>query len=211
MEYLISILFGYLLGSVSPAALIGRLKKTDLRSTGTGNLGATNTALTFGKKLGIMVMVFDVAKGIGATLFARFVFERVSLTAAILAGSAAVVGHMFPFYMKFKGGKGLATYGGMVLAMDPVIFLILLCLGVVCMFLFNRGVAVTIEAAILFPILLAIKHRTAAFVVPLTVIASLISLLLLYKHRDNIVRSFKGNELTTRQFFKKVFGRKRNI
>ncbi len=211
MEYAISILFGYLLGTISPAALIAKMKKTNLRKTGTGNLGATNTALTFGKKFGIMVMIFDVAKGAIATLFARFVFAKVSLVAALLAGSAAVIGHMFPFYMKFKGGKGLATYGGMVLALDPLIFLILLCLGIICMFVFNRGVAVTMEAAILFPIMMGIKYRAYEHLLSLTLVASLISLLLLYKHRDNIIRSFKGNELTTRQFFKKVFGKKNTI
>ncbi len=208
MEYAISILFGYLLGSLSPAALISKLKKTNLRNTGTGNLGATNTALTFGKKFGILVMAFDVAKGAGSVLLVHLLFKQTALLAGILAGFAAVLGHMYPFYMKFKGGKGLAAFGGAVLAFDPLIFLLLLAFGFLCMLLTNRGIALTVSASLLFPVLVGIKYRADAHAILLTLIAALISLVVILRHRDNITRAIRSQEMTMSQFFAHVFKKK---
>ena len=205
MEYLISVIIGYLLGSVSPAALIGKIKKINLRKNGTGNLGATNTTLVFGKKFGIAVMIFDIAKSSVSVIIARLLFPQISLLAGLCAGSAAVVGHMFPFYMKFRGGKGLAAYGGMVLAFDPLLFLILLCIGLAAMLIFNCGVALTLSASLLFPILVAFKFKF----LPLSLLATAISILLILRHVGNIVRAFRGQDITVRQFFKRIFGNKK--
>ena len=208
MEYAISALIGYLLGSISPAALIARIKKINLRKTGTGNLGATNTTLVFGKKFGAMVMAFDIFKSALAVIIARLIFAEVGALAGLVAGAAAVIGHMFPFYMKFRGGKGLAAYGGMVLAFDPLLFLILLCLGLVCMFLINYGVALALSAAIVFPILVGFKYvSSGSLLIPLILVASLASLLLIIKHIDNVFKAFRKQDLTVRQFLKKVFGK----
>lgn len=208
MEFAISALMGYLLGSISPAALISKIKKINLRQSGTGNLGATNTTLVFGKKFGAMVMTFDIFKSALAVIIAKLIFSEVGTLAGLIAGAAAVIGHMFPFYMKFKGGKGLAAYGGMVLAFDPLIFLILLCLGLICMFLFNYGVALALEAAAFFPVLVGIKYTfTDKFFIPLILVASLASALLILKHVDNVFKAFRKQDLTVRQFIKKVFGK----
>ncbi|MBQ8409457.1 MAG: glycerol-3-phosphate acyltransferase [Clostridia bacterium] len=208
MAYAISIILGYLLGTINPAALIGRIKKINMRKSGTGNLGATNTALLFGKKFGAAVMAFDIFKGALAVILAKVIFKEVALVAGILAGCAVVLGHMFPFYMKFKGGKGLAAYGGMILAFDPLIFLILLCLGLICMFVFNHGIALTMSAATFFPVLVALDNLGKPNMVFLTAASAAISLILIIRHKDNLVRSAKNEEITTRQFFKKVFGKK---
>lgn len=208
MNYVVPIIFGYLLGSLSPAALIGRIKKVNLRKSGTGNLGATNTALTIGKKLGFAVMFLDIFKGSLAVILAKLIFTETAALSGLLAGASAVIGHMFPFYMKFKGGKGLATYGGMVLAYDPLIFLILFTVGLICMLLFNYCVALTVSAASLFPVTVALGSLGTDFTVPLTVTAAIISLICILRHGDNILRSFKGEEPTTKFFFKKLFERK---
>ena len=92
MEYAISIIIGYLLGSISPAALISKIKKINLRKTGTKNLGATNTTLVLGKKFGAIVMIFDIAKGAASVLIAKLLFREIAMLAGLLAGSAAVAG-----------------------------------------------------------------------------------------------------------------------
>ena len=207
MEYAISILLGYLLGTISPAALIGRIKKINMRKIGTGNLGATNTALLFGKKFGIVVMAFDIFKGALAVLIAKLLFKEVAMVVGILAGCSVVLGHMFPFYMKFKGGKGLAAYGGMILAFDPLIFLILLCIGLICMLVFDQGIALTMSAATLFPIMVALDNLGKPDMIFLTVASALISIILIIRHKGNLVRAARKEEITTRQFFKKVFGK----
>lgn len=104
MAVVCSIIIGYLLGCISPAALVSKIKNKDLRKSGTGNLGATNTLLVFGKSWGVCVMLFDVAKAFTACKLARWLFPSLPI-AGMLAGSAAVAGHIYPFYMKFRGGK----------------------------------------------------------------------------------------------------------
>lgn len=207
MEYAIPIIFGYLLGAINPAALFGKIKKINLRDSGTGNLGATNTALIMGKKLGFAVMFFDIFKGALAVVVAKLIFAETASISGLIAGASAVLGHMFPFYMKFKGGKGLASYGGMVLAYDPLIFLILFAIGLVCMLIFNYCVALTVSASVLFPVTVALKNIGSPDIVPATVIAAIISAIIIFRHRSNIARSFRREEPTTKFFFKKLFGK----
>ena len=128
MKILLCILIGYLIGSLNPAALLSKLKKKDLRKQGTGNLGATNTMIVLGKGYGALVMLFDVAKAFASVKLAQLLFADLAV-AGILAGSAAVIGHIYPFYLKFQGGKGLAAFGGMILAVDPLLFIILLVIA----------------------------------------------------------------------------------
>ena len=203
MSWILPLFFGYVLGSLNPSALISRLKKKDLRNMGTGNLGATNTALNFGKTMGALVMLFDIAKSALAVLIANILFHESAILSGMLAGGAAVIGHMFPFYMKFKGGKGLAAYGGMILTLSPDIFIFLFCLGILSMVIFKRGVALTISAALLFPSLVAFKYYN----VTLALISALISAILILRHADNIMKARKNEDLGIRYFFKKVFGK----
>lgn len=128
MAYIFSVIIGYLLGCLSPAALISKIKRKNLRKNGTGNLGATNVMLNFGKRFGALVMLFDIFKAFAAYKLAELLFPSAAFV-GIAAGFAAVVGHVFPFYMKFKGGKGLAAFAGMVLAYNPWLFLFLLLTG----------------------------------------------------------------------------------
>ena len=108
---------GYLIGSISPSYFLGKLKGINVKENGSGNLGASNTVVLFGWKAGIFVAIHDILKAILAIVIARVFFHDVAYASEI-AGVSCVVGHIFPFYLKFNGGKGFASYIGMMLALD---------------------------------------------------------------------------------------------
>ena len=190
-------IIGYLLGAVSPSALLSKIKKTDLREKNTKNLGATNTMLTFGKIYGVLVMVFDVTKAVIAVNYASAVFPKMTYS-GLVAGCAAVVGHIFPFYLKFKGGKGLAAYGGMILAVDPKLFLMLLVITIFAMLTVNYSVAMPITASILFPVLYTLRTRSVIHMV----LSFAISALIVLVHIPNIYRIKNGNGVKIREYIK---------
>lgn len=196
-EILLSIIIGYLLGALSPAALISKLKKVDLRENGTRNLGATNTMLTFGKLYGALVMLFDIAKSAFAVLLVKALFPEMPVV-GLLAGTFAVVGHIFPFYMRFKGGKGLAAFAGLVLAFDPMIFLLLLVLCTSLMLIVNYSYIMPLSAGALFPLLAALKSGELS-VLLITLFAGL---LIIFKHASNYTKAKNGNEIKVREYIK---------
>lgn len=200
MEIVFSIVIGYLLGSLSPAALFSKLKKKNLRKQGTGNLGATNTMLVLGKRYGALVMLFDIAKAFVSVKLAQILFPYLAV-AGVVAGAAAVVGHIFPFYLKFKGGKGLAAFGGFVLAVDPLLFLILLVIALVFMFIINYSAAMPISAGILFPVLYAIRAGDIAA----SLIVALVSILVIAEHLPNVFKAIRGEDIKIREYVKKHF------
>ena len=190
-------LFGYLLGSLSPSAFISKIKHKNLKEHGTGNLGASNALLVFGKMYGVVVMLFDIAKAITAVKLATHLFPSISF-AGILAGNAAVFGHVFPFYLKFKGGKGLAPFGGLVLASDPTLFCVLLIICGSLMLIANYSAAMPISASILFPVLYGLKKWSlisAVAVLPA-------SILIAIKHFSNLGKGKRGEDIKIRQFIK---------
>lgn len=189
---------GYLLGTLNPAAWLAKLKKENLRDSGTGNLGATNVMLHFGKLYGALVMIFDIAKAFVAVKVAELLFPSIEL-AGILAGGAAVVGHVYPFYMRFKGGKGLAAFGGMMLAVDPLTFFLLLTAGVVLIFITNYSVALPLSAAVLFPVLYIVRFGDF----PQFLIVTAVCILIIIKFCDNLKKIKRGEEIKVREFLKK--------
>lgn len=195
MRSAICVLLGYLLGSASPAALIGRIKKKDLRTHGTGNLGATNAMLVFGKLYGVIVMVIDIAKAYLSAKTAAFLFPKM-VAAGLLAGFGAMLGHIFPFYLNFQGGKGLAAFAGMILAYHPLFFVIMAVICIVVMFIVDYTYAVPMTAAVLFPLLVAI-HSRSLWAVLVTAAASA---LLVQQNWCNIDRAKRGDETGVRQF-----------
>lgn len=200
MDIALTILIGYLLGTLSPAALLSKIKQLDLRNQGTHNLGASNALLVMGKKYGALVMIFDIFKGFCAVKLAKVLFPQLAM-AQLLAGLSAVVGHIFPFYLGFKGGKGLAAFGGMVLAYDPVVFLFLLVLGIVLMLLTNASAAMPMSAGALFPILSLIRSRS------LTVffLTAASGILIIVKHWSNVGKARRGEDIKIRSFVKNGF------
>lgn len=203
MAYAVSLVMGYLLGALSPAALIGKWKKQDLRQTGTKNLGASNTMLTFGKALGALVMVFDIFKSFLACKLAKLLFPAAAYV-ALVAGLAAILGHIFPFYLGFRGGKGLAAFGGMVLAYDPWMFLGLLALGCILMWIFNYSAVMPMSAGTLFPILAGLTSMD----IRVFLLALAAGVLVIVKHASNLTKGRQGKDLDIRGFMRNWLGKK---
>jgi glycerol-3-phosphate acyltransferase PlsY len=197
MKVFLCISFGYLLGSVSPSALLSKLKKKSLRENGTGNLGATNVMLNFGKLYGVLVMLFDVLKAFFTVKLAAFLFPLSTLI-PLVAGTAVVVGHIFPFYMKFKGGKGLASFGGLILAYDPMTFLILLIIGLLLMLILNYGVFMPVSASVIFPVFTWLKTYNAADLVA----AIILGVVVVFAHLENLSDAIHGSAIKIREYIK---------
>lgn len=136
MDAALSIALGYFVGSLSPSSLVGRVKKTDVRKSGTGNLGATNTMLVLGWGAGIFVMLFDLMKSFLSGKLAQYLFPGLSV-AGMLACIGAMIGHCFPVFHRFRGGKGLATFGGLVIYCGLKYVPIVLCAGWAVMWVFD--------------------------------------------------------------------------
>ena len=183
------IVLAYLLGSLSFGLLIARMYGgADLRRRGSGNIGATNVARTLGKTAGILTLLGDGAKGLVAVLLAQ-VWGQASILPAVVA-CVAVLGHMFPLYYGFRGGKGMATALGVLLPTLPLPLLggVLVWLVVVTIW---RYVSVgSILAALVVPLLAVLGSYPWSLVLA----AVLIALLVLYKHRDNVHRLRQGSE-----------------
>ncbi len=200
MKIILCIVFGYLIGTLSPSALVSKVKNKNLRENGTGNLGATNVMLNFGKSYGVFVMLFDIFKAFITIKLTAHIFPNDQLI-PLIAGTAVVVGHIFPFYMKFKGGKGLAAYGGMVLAYYPFAFLILLILGLILMLTLNYAVFIPASAAVLFPVFVGL--HTAS--IPAVIAAITSGAILIYAHIDNLHAAFLGTAPKVRDYLKNDF------
>lgn len=199
----VSLTLGYTLGTISPSALIALCKKTDLRAKNTGNLGASNTMLTFGKGWGTLVLLVDMGKAALASVLASLLFP-LSSTAGLLAGGASVVGHVYPFYLKFKGGKGLAPFLGMILAYDPLVFGILLFFSAALALLLNYTAYMPLTLGALFPVTVLIRSAS----LPSALIALAVGALIILTHRRNILKAFRKDDSTVRQYLARIFGRK---
>jgi acyl phosphate:glycerol-3-phosphate acyltransferase len=148
----LSIVFGYLLGSLPTAYLLGRWKKgVDIRQLGGGNMGALNATRELGRTAGLIVLLIDVAKGAGAVLIARAL--GVGQIWIYLAGSAAVIGHCWPVFLKFKGGKGAATTLGICVALAPLPMICALPV-IIIVVLFTSNITLGIAAGIVGLLLL---------------------------------------------------------
>ncbi|MDO8987226.1 MAG: glycerol-3-phosphate 1-O-acyltransferase PlsY [Coriobacteriia bacterium] len=194
----------YLVGAIPFSLLVGKLfYKVDLRLQGSGNLGATNVYRVFGWKAGLSVAILDIAKGSAAVGLAALLTpaEFVSLQQdwlLIVAAMAAVAGHSYSPYIRFKGGKGVATAAGALLFVTPMAWMFLL-VTFVSVSLITRYVSLgSICAAVLYPILVTMFYRDR----PAVIVAGFaIAAVVLWRHRTNIVRLYRGEESKIR--FKK--------
>jgi len=215
MSYALLILLAYLLGSVPFGFIIARFRGIDLRKVGSGNIGATNTARVLGKKWGIICMILDILKGLAPMLMVPVLglveqdTNPLQLTLWLLIGCAAVLGHVFPVYLKFKGGKGVATSLGIVLGLWPYYTLCGIAAFIVFLvvvLIWRYVSAASITAAICFPLflmtaILTFKQWELSQLWPLLIIAILMSLLVVIRHRENIRRLINGSET---RIFKKT-------
>lgn len=203
MGYIIVILLAYLMGCSNMALYIAKLKKQDLRSGGTGNLGASNTTILLGWRAGVAVGIHDIGKSALAVILAELIFPDLPFIGA-LAGVASVLGHIFPFYLKFKGGKGFASFIGMSVALNWKIALAVLALMVVVTLITDYLVAGTMTTIVLVPV--SIGFMTQSVVVPLILLIA--TAVITYKHRENFVRMYNGTEIGLKSTIKGEHKRK---
>ncbi|OGT68791.1 MAG: acyl-phosphate glycerol 3-phosphate acyltransferase [Gammaproteobacteria bacterium RIFCSPHIGHO2_12_FULL_45_9] len=187
MGFILSLVIAYVLGSISSGVLIAKLcKLPDPRAEGSGNTGATNTLRLYGKKPALFVLIGDVLKGFVAVLLASMLGVTGGLLG--LVALAAVIGHVFPVFFKFKGGKGVATAAGAFLVLSFGVTLLLLIIFAAIVY-FTRYVSLaSMIAAIAAPILFIFSAPALAF--PALLVAGLI----VWKHSDNIERLRTGTE-----------------
>lgn len=190
MVYVYAILIGYLIGCSSMSFYLSKLNGVDLRSGGSKNLGASNAMMLMGWKAGILVGVHDIGKSVLAVLLVTYLFSDIPHIGAV-AGVACVWGHIFPFYLRFKGGKGFASFLGMALAINWKFTLCLLIVVVIVTFVTDYIVVGTMTSILSFPAYMG--FATQSYILPLIILAA--SVLIIYKHRENLVRIFNGTEI----------------
>lgn len=194
MEYIAVVLMGYLLGTSSMSYYLAKLNQVDIRNQGSKNLGASNAMILMGWKAGVLVAVHDAGKALLAVILARVLFSDVAY-AAEAAGAASVIGHVFPFYLKFKGGKGLASFIGMALALDVRIGLVSIAVLVIMMLVTDYIVIGTVSVILCVPALVMWMHQDVLS----AGIVCIASLLIGWKHRENYVRIANGTEIRFRK------------
>ena len=197
MEYALAILLAYLLGCSNMALYISKIKKLDLRAGGSGNLGASNATALMGWRAGATVAVHDIGKSALAVVLAKLMFPQLPLIGAV-AGVASVLGHIFPFYLKFKGGKGFASYIGMTLALNWKLALVIMALVLIVTLITDYIVVGTTLTILSVPTYLGIAEHS----ILLALILCVATVVIIYKHRMNYVRIYKGTEMGLRSVAK---------
>ena len=196
MNYIVLILVGYLIGTVPCSYLVGKfMGNIDVREHGSGNAGATNVLRTVGKKAALFALIGDVLKGIVPAIIGQMIL---GMDGAVLCAIFAVIGHCYPITLGFKGGKGVATAGGMIIGTNPLV-----ALG---LFIYMFGLIRTtkyvslasITAAIIYPIIFWFLYDSTI----VRVGSIFLGILIVYKHRSNIKRLIQKEESKTTLFDK---------
>jgi acyl phosphate:glycerol-3-phosphate acyltransferase len=183
----LALVLGYLLGSIPFGLILTRLAGTpDLRSIGSGNIGATNVLRTGRKGLAAATLLLDALKGTVAVLVAARFFGQET---AAFAGIAAFLGHLYPVWLNFKGGKGVATYVGVMLGLAPLAFLVFAVCWLATAFLTRYSSLAALVGAVAAPLAVLPGGN-----LKLAAILALLSVLIFWKHRANIERMLAGTE-----------------
>ena len=203
MERILCIVIGYVFGLFQTGYIYGRLNHVDIRDFGSGNAGTTNTMRVLGKKAGIITYFGDSLKAVFAIVLIYFIFRNTTDNMFILkmyTGLGVILGHNFPFYLKFKGGKGIACTSGMILAVCPLA-------APVCLILFIGSIAITryvslgsilVVTSYLVQVLIfghmGYLHIDAAYLPEFYVVSACFTAMALWRHRSNIGRLLHGTE-----------------
>ena len=194
MQYILVIILSYILGSSNMAKYIAAVKKVDLSAGGSGNPGASNAVILMGWGAGVLTAVHDIGKSALAVVLARILFPDLPLIGAT-AGVSCVLGHIYPFWLKFKGGKGFASYLGMTIALHWKFAIGVLLLVVLVTLITDYIVAATTTTIVIVPI--GIGILTQSLLIPLIIL--LASAVIAWKHRENYVRMYHGTEIRFRK------------
>lgn len=200
------VILSYLIGSVSGAIILTKIfKLEDIRKVGSKNAGTTNMLRTHGKKVAVLTLIIDVLKGVLAVLIGTVLENRISYfyvipealqgTGGYLAAVFVVLGHIFPVFFKFKGGKGVATSLGAILCVDWKTGLIVMVVSLLIMAVSKYVSLGSVIGAVLFSVLVALKMiDTGFFSYSIMICAVIMSLMVILKHSSNIKRLFSGTE-----------------
>lgn len=195
LSYIVTALVAYLLGSIPTGYLVAKARGVDIRTVGSGNIGATNAFRVLGKGFGIFVLLMDALKGwvavqVGASVVSQLLPGAPIEYLRITAGIAAILGHNFTCWLNFKGGKGIATSAGVLIALVPWALLIILAIFII-LFLTTRYVSIgSIAAAFALPFATWFTTHD----IGLTAVMAAIGALAILKHRKNIQRLMNGTE-----------------
>ncbi len=183
------------MGSIPVGWIVARLFfKTDIRSKGSGNIGATNALRQFGTAVGLIVLLLDMSKGIIAVLLAKSIYGSGTMM-VVICGLLAILGHVFPIWLKFKGGKGVATAAGVFIALTPISLLIALLVFIVVVVITRYVSLGSIVAALsLLAVNVISIFRQPNKDYALLILVVLIVAMIIYKHKENITRLIRGNE-----------------
>lgn len=194
MVYAMILICAYLIGSIPSGLWIGKIfYKTDIREHGSGNLGATNSFRVLGKKPGLVVTIMDILKGTAATLLPLIPFFADTAVHPLILGGIAVVGHMFPIFAGFRGGKAVATSGGVLLGYAWPLFILL-----VVSFLIALKVTKMVSLSSMIVSIVAVIYSIIYVVITgdysLLILIMLLTVFIFYRHRANIKRIKEGTE-----------------
>jgi glycerol-3-phosphate acyltransferase PlsY len=188
MNYLFAVIIGYLLGSFSSAYSFGKVtRKIDIRHFGSGNAGATNVIRVLGKRAAAIVFILDISKGVAAVLLGRWLGGQ---TGAMLAGSGAVIGHNWPLFLNFRGGKGIATTIGILAMLFPAELLLVFIIAALIVAYSHYVSLGSIILAILLPMTFIVFGHTFITISWGFVIGGMA----VFRHRSNILRLLSGTE-----------------
>lgn len=205
MERFLCVVIGYLFGLIQTGYIYGKMNKIDIRKHGSGNAGTTNALRTLGWKAGVITFIGDCLKCVIAVVVTRLIFANsahVELL-AIYTGLGAVLGHNFPFYLNFKGGKGIASTAGLILAVNPVMFLVIAVVFIGTVLITQYVSLASIIIMVLFVIQVVIYgqaggfHLSSAELHEFYAIAIILAVLAVWRHRANIKRLLNGTENKT--------------
>lgn len=198
IEVIIAFIIAYLLGSIPTAVLVGKVfYGVDIRTVGSGNAGATNTIRILGLKAGIPVLLFDVLKALIAVNLSVFLNNPAysinqEVVYKILLGSVAVLGHVYPVFAGFRGGKGVASLVGVLIALYPLPFLIILGCFITSMVLTQIVSLSSIICSLIFPFVVLFIFNEQRL--PLIILSIAVAVFIPYTHRANIKRLLSGSE-----------------
>lgn len=191
-KVLLVILIAYLIGSIQTSYLIGKIvKKTDIRKHGSGNAGSTNALRVFGKKIAFTTLAIDILKGVIATVIGN---EILGIEGKALGAIFVVIGHNFPFYLKFKGGKGVATTIGSGLMIAPISGIISIVLGVSIIAKTKYVSLGALIGVVIWPILTIVLNINNKNLLIISLTSIFLTLMIIFKHRSNIKRLLDKNE-----------------
>lgn len=193
--FIAMLIISYLVGSVSNARIISKLFKTDITKQGSGNPGTMNMLRTLGFKAGILTLILDVLKSASMSLIAYFVFKNSGVIDSVVAlyscGLAVVIGHNFPIYYKFKGGKGVACILGIYAVAQPIWALVVFVCCFVYLLIFDYGAIASFIFITVLTVIEALQYRN---LVTVEIIIAILFFLTIFMHRGNINRMLTGTE-----------------